>query len=116
MKCLKVLLSFVLALPGMFAAAQAPVFISFSHETGSVGDIVTITGVNFSSLAAENIVYFGSVRAGLISASPTEISVVVPSGATYKPITINVNGLIAESSKPFRVTFSDATAIYGNQQ
>jgi hypothetical protein len=116
MKCAKVLLSFVLALPAMLVTAQAPVFLSFSPESGSVNSIVTLTGENFSAVPEENIVFFGSVRAGVISASPTELSVVVPFGTTYKPITINVHGLIAESSEPFRVTFSDATSSYGNQQ
>ena len=116
MKSLKVLLSLVITMPVIFATAQTPTLQSFSPELGSVGDIVTLTGENFSVAAEENIVSFGSVRAGVISSSPTELSVVVPYGATYKPITINVNGLIAESSKPFRVTFSDATTSYGNQQ
>jgi len=41
-------------------------------------DIVTITGQNFSSVAAENYVYFDATRAVLLEASPTQLRVVPP--------------------------------------
>jgi hypothetical protein len=116
MKCAKVVLSFIIALASIIASAQAPVLLSFSPQSGRAGAAVIITGENFSSVPAENIVFFGSVRAEVVSASPTQLSVIIPQGTSYKPVTVTVNGLTGDSSEPFRVTFSNATGVYGNEQ
>jgi len=71
-----------------------------------VGTIVTITGNNFSSIPANNIVFFGAVKANIIGATTTQLTVIVPAGATYQPITVTTNNLTAYSNMPFVVTFS----------
>ncbi len=88
-----------------------PTITSFSPTSGPIGTTVTITGTNFSTTAANNIVYFGAVKAVVATASTTSLSVTVPLGATYQPITVTVNGLIAYSSKPFNVTFAGGGSI-----
>jgi len=71
-----------------------------------VGTSVTITGNNFSATAANNIVFFGAVKANIIGATTTQLLVTVPAGATYQPITVTTNNLTAYSHMPFVVTFA----------
>ncbi|MEJ0058039.1 MAG: IPT/TIG domain-containing protein [Bacteroidota bacterium] len=49
--------------------AQVPVITSFSPTSGPVGTPVIITGTNFGATVANNIVYFGAVRATVTSAT-----------------------------------------------
>lgn len=81
---------------------------SFSPTSGPAGTSVTITGENFDATPANNVVYFGGSRAEVTAASASELTVTVPPGATYKPITVLTNGLIAESHVPFELTFTSA--------
>ena len=61
---------------------------------------------NFSATPLANIVYFGAVQAAVVSASPTNLIVIVPTGATFAPVTVTVNGLTAYASQPFLPTFA----------
>lgn len=88
-----------------------PTITSFTPTSGPVGTTVTISGSNFSSTAANNIVYFGAVKATVTAATSTSLSVTVPTGATYAPITVTVNGLTTYSQAPFILTFSGGGAI-----
>ncbi|OQP59404.1 hypothetical protein A3860_37745 [Niastella vici] len=83
-----------------------PTISSFSPSSGTVGTTVTISGTNFSPVPANNIVYFGAVKAAVSSAASGSLTVTVPAGATYEPITVTVNNLTAWSNKPFMVTFT----------
>jgi hypothetical protein len=89
------------------AAFTQPVINSFSPTSGPVGTIVTITGTGFNPMADSNIVYFGSVRATVQTASANSITVAVPAGAKYAPITVTTNGLTAYSRLSFDVTFAN---------
>jgi hypothetical protein len=88
-------------------AAQPPTISSFTPTSGPVGTTVTITGTNFSINPAENIVYFGTVKAPVVSSSPTFLIVTAPAGATYHPMTVTTNGLTAYGYLPFIVTAPD---------
>ncbi|MBL7961595.1 VCBS repeat-containing protein, partial [bacterium] len=90
-----------------------PSITSFSPISGPIGTSVTITGTNFNTTSTNNIVYFGAVKANVTNASTTELTVTVPTGATYAPITVTdtTTGLTAYSSKPFVVTFSSSQII-----
>lgn len=85
--------------------AQAPLVQGFSPAKGPVGTVVTISGSNFSSVPAQNTVYFGGVKATVTGASSSTLTVVVPPKATYQPITITVNGLTGFSNNAFAVTY-----------
>ncbi|MBP6686716.1 MAG: VCBS repeat-containing protein [Lacibacter sp.] len=85
--------------------AQTPTISSIAPQTGAIGTVVTITGTNFSTTEANNAVFFGSVKATVTAATATSITVVVPFGAGYEPLSVAVNNLIAYSSKPFTVTY-----------
>jgi hypothetical protein len=100
------LLVMLLVIFSSLSASAQPVVSSFSPMSGPIGTTVTIGGSNFSTTPSNNIVYFGAVRANVITASATSLVVAVPAGATYQPITVTVNGLTAYSFKPFIVTYS----------
>lgn len=86
------------------AFTQVPVITSFTPVSGPIGAQVTIAGTNFSATPADNTVYFGAVKADVQSASSTSLTVIVPAGATYQPISVTVNNLIAYTVNPFTVT------------
>ena len=87
-------------------AATVPAISNFIPNSGLVGSTVTISGTNFSTVAASNIVYFGAVRAKVTGVGPGGLTVTVPVGATYAPITVTVNGLTTYANAPFLPTFA----------
>ncbi len=93
--------------------AQVPTITSFSPASGNVGTTVTITGSNFNTSFANNIVFFGATKATVSAGSATSLTVAVPTGATYQPISVtNINtGLTAFSAVPFITTFACGGAI-----
>jgi hypothetical protein len=91
-----------------------PVITSFSPTSAKPGDAVTFTGTNFNATPGNNIVFFGATRATVTAASAMSVTVTVPSGATYAPITLLNTGisLAASSVRNFTPTYSPAkTAI-----
>src|SRR5665213_1862259 len=100
-----VLIAFLLVTRVM---AQAPTITSFSPASGPVGTPVTITGTNFNATKTSNIVFFGATMATVTAATTTSLTVTVPTGATYQPISV-LNGttaLIGYSASPFATTFT----------
>jgi alpha-tubulin suppressor-like RCC1 family protein len=89
---------------------SVPVVSSFSPSSGVVGSSVNIFGTNFSATTLSNIVYFGAVQAAVSSASMTNLTVTVPVGATFAPITVTVNGFVAYGVAPFEPTFTGSGA------
>ena len=73
------------------------------------GTTVTITGTRFSTTPANNIVYFGAVRATVSAATATSLTVTVPAGAIFAPVTVTsaVTGLVAYEDSCF-------TPVYNN--
>lgn len=101
-----------------FIVFQVPTITDFAPSKGPVGTSVTIRGKNFGAEPSENIVFFGAVRAVVISASADELTVVVPKGATYQEISVSVHAMVAYSSQPFTVTFPGGpltTAMFSNR-
>lgn len=84
-----------------------PVITNVSPQSGPVNTTVTITGGNFSSTRTGNIVWFGSVKAPVIAATNRSLTVTVPAGSSYQPITVTAGGQISAPFKPFITTFSD---------
>ncbi len=102
----KPLLFYILLLLSVSGFAQAPVISSVNPAYGPVGSTVKITGSNFSTNTANNIVFFGATKAVVNSATSTQLSVTVPVGASCKPITVTSNSLTAFSQNTFVTTFS----------
>jgi len=90
--------------------AQVPVITSFTPLSAKPGDAVTLTGTNFNVNPGNNIVFFGATRATVTAASAMSVTVTVPSGASYAPITLLNTGssLAASSVRNFTPTYSPA--------
>ncbi|MDE3142911.1 MAG: IPT/TIG domain-containing protein, partial [Bacteroidota bacterium] len=90
-----------------------PTITSFTPLSGTVGTSVTITGTNFNTTASNNIVFFGATKASVSIASATSLTVTVPTGATYAPISVLNTGtaLAAYSMANFNPTFSPSQGI-----
>ena len=69
-------------------ALGQPTLTSFTPTSGPIGTSVTITGTNFDASPANNIVFFGATQATVSAATTIELTVTVPTGATYQPITV----------------------------
>jgi hypothetical protein len=91
----------------VLVVAIPPTITSFTPASGPVGTSVTLTGSNFNTTADSNIVYFGATRATVTAATATQLTVTVPGGSTYEPITVlnSATKLCAYSASPFTVTF-----------
>lgn len=92
-----------------------PFITSFSPVSGPVGTMVTIKGSNFSTVPEDNVVYFGAVKAPVVDASDTLLTVKVPRGATYQPLSVTANYLTAYSEKPFITTFPAGGSNFNSQ-
>ena len=101
------------SLPG-FTFLQAVGISSFTPISGPLGTTVTISGSNFSTIPSENIVFFGAVKAPVLSASATTLVVTVPAGASYLPITVTMNNIQASSALPFIVRSGSGGSFNSN--
>ena len=103
----KIIFAFLLFV--ILNATAQPTISSFTPVSGSAGTSVMIAGGNFNAVPANNIVYFGAVRATVSSGTTTSLTVTAPASATYHPISVlnNVTGLTGYSSKPYIITFTN---------
>ncbi len=92
-------------------ALPAPTITSFSPTSAASGASITITGTNFSTTPANNIVYFGGARATVTGATTTTITVTVPVGATHRPVSVTINSLTAYSRTSFIPTYGGGATI-----
>ncbi|PWG80605.1 MBG domain-containing protein [Pararcticibacter amylolyticus] len=83
-----------------------PVVTDFLPKSGPSASTVIISGKNFNVNPANNIVYFGASQAVVQSASSTSLTVQVPAGATYMPVSVldAESGLSGFSSDKFVLT------------
>lgn len=91
------------------AVTAQPVISSFSPLSGPVGTIVTITGTGFNTSTTGNLVFFGTIKATVSTATNTTITVTVPSGTSFEYISVINSFYTAYSSKPFLINFPGAT-------
>jgi uncharacterized protein YjdB len=92
-----------------------PTITTVSPSIAAPSASVTITGTNFNTSTGNNIVYFGATRATVTTASATSLTVTVPTGATYMPVTVNntATALTAFSRYPFLPTYDNSGYISG---
>ncbi|HEV2831773.1 MAG TPA: FG-GAP-like repeat-containing protein, partial [Hanamia sp.] len=102
------LISFLLTL-NLFSQ---PVIHSFSPLSGPVGTTVLIEGAGFRAAANENFVYFGAAKAVIQSATDTTLTVVVPAGATFQPVTVTAGNLTAYSVNSFIITYTGGSGSF----
>lgn len=84
--------------------APSPTVTGFTPPDGPFGTQVTITGTNFSTTAASNVVRFNGIQGAVVSSTNTTIVAAVPVGATTGPISVTVSGNVAASATNFTVT------------
>lgn len=105
-------------------AATKVAIISFAPTSGPVGTSVTITGSGFNSTPTQNTVKFNGTTATVASATPTQLVVTVPSGATTGTISETDSTGTATSTQTFTVStgagaptitsISPSTGVAGN--
>ncbi len=94
----------------VLATVLAPVISSLSATRAAPGATITISGLNFNSVAAGNVVFFGGGKASVISGSATSLTVTVPFTATYAPVSVTntASGLTAYSTAAFQPTYNNS--------
>jgi hypothetical protein len=99
--------------PARFAAraVNAPSITSAPTVT-NVGDTITLTGTNFSPQPDDNLVLFGGFRGRVVSATATQLRVVVPLcvPARLVPLTASL-GVIASAAVTIEVRGSTTTPL-----
>ncbi len=82
-------------------ASPVPTITSFDPLEGEIGDVVTITGTGF--VGATAVAFAGVAAVSFTVVSDTQVTAVVPSGATTGPITVTTPGGTATSAADFTV-------------
>jgi hypothetical protein len=100
------------------ATQPVPTFTALSPVHGKAGDVITLTGTNFSTIVLENVVKFTGALSGapvtavIKSATATSITVEVPTGAVTGLMSIEVKGVYAELATGFNGIFTvDSSGI-----
>ncbi|KGX70127.1 hypothetical protein Y026_936 [Burkholderia pseudomallei TSV28] len=84
------------------SSGQLAIF-AFMPTHGEAGAQVTIQGQGFDSNPANDTVSFNGVAATVISASSTQLVVMVPGGVTTGPISVTVGTQTVTTATPFTV-------------
>lgn len=92
------LLLLIFSLVLNIAKAQTPIVTSIYPTTGNLGDTINLYGSNFSSNPSDNIVYFGTNHATVLSASSNILSVIVPSSANKAPIKVYTPNTVSNTT------------------
>src|SRR5215217_1997482 len=99
--------------------STTPTFTAMAPTSGKSGDVITLSGTNFSTLASDNKVFFatntgGTVVLGTIkTVTATQITVEVPASAITGGILIDVKGTNAVPAVGFSTTFTVTTTTGG---
>lgn len=88
-----------------------PVVSSVAPASAPAGSTVIISGSGFGLTPSDNVVQFGGAKAPVLSASPSSLSVTVPTGFTNSGLTVTANNRIAFSPLPFTVSFPGGGAF-----
>lgn len=73
-------------------APPEPTITGFTPERGSPGTEVTIRGEHFSPRTTDNLVHLGSTAVVVRNATPTELRVIVPDGASTGSFRVRITG------------------------
>lgn len=74
-----------------------PLITNVNPINGTWGNTVTISGENFGNSINDNIVKFDNVQATIISASPSEIKVLIPNNLLKKNSTLSVQAITIDN-------------------
>ena len=88
-------------------AVLPPTLSALSSVAVDAGDVVTLIGRNFSTIAPHNVVLFSGIAGRVITADTTRLSVTVPSCLPTRSVEVSVQlGGEASTSLPLSVTAS----------
>ncbi|AQG81528.1 IPT/TIG domain-containing protein [Spirosoma montaniterrae] len=112
----------LLGLTVVFAACNnddqpAPVLsiTGINPTSAPINSTVTITGTEFNATPASNTVTFGgNAIATVVSASPTQLVVVVPANAQNGTISVTTGGQTATSTQQFQLSARPTVTVAGN--
>jgi hypothetical protein len=95
----------------------APTITGFSPGSGHPGEWVTIDGDNFDPAPDGNTVRFNGTTAVVTEASPTQLTAIVPPGATSGPISVTLaaSGATATSAGSFTITAASSYNLFLSQ-
>lgn len=79
---------------------KSPEISGLFPDSGAPGITVVIAGSSFSKMAVNNSVSFNGVPADIVSASGTELAVIVPASTTG-PVTVTVREKTAKQQPVF---------------
>lgn len=82
-------------------ATGTPSIAGFSSTQGPAGTQITIYGTGFNTTAGANIVLFNGVVATVVSATSTQLVVIIPNGATTGPVKVTNSSGSASSATVF---------------
>jgi len=101
----------------LFTYQLPPIVDSFSPVVARAGADIVITGKNFNTTAAKNVVYLGAVKATVKTASATSLTVTVPEGSTFGMITVldSDSKLAGQSSGSFGVENTEDQLFFSSR-
>jgi hypothetical protein len=92
-------------------AVEAPV-ITTAPTIANTGDTITLVGRNFSPQADDNLVLFGGFRGRIVSASATQLRVVVPACVPARIVSLSASlGAVTGSVVQLEVRGTTTTAL-----
>jgi hypothetical protein len=94
--------------PAQIVEAQKPSITAVSPDTALAGTLITITGTNFNTTAANDTVMFNGMAATVVSATATQLTVNAPSGGSTGNITVTTSDGLSNGKN-----FVYATAVSG---
>lgn len=115
----------VLSVPSATSLTVLPTpgITSFTPGITGIGQLLTLTGSNFSPVGSQNVVFFGGgASTSPTSASATSMTVTVPAGAQSGTLSVTTNGVASQPSSssltvqlpPGITSFSPTTTYVGN--
>ncbi|MGY4385367.1 hypothetical protein ACVWYN_002405 [Pedobacter sp. UYP24] len=91
--------------PGIPTATSATI-ISINPTSGKAGDVVSILGTGFSTIATDNVVKFNGTTATVTGSVTSVLTVTVPTGVTTGAVTVSVKGAAVITGPIFTVNAS----------
>jgi len=90
----------------VFTYVALPNLTDVKPTEGRAGDIVTITGINFSSNPADIVVNFDNAIGTIVTATTTQVTVKVPAGlkaGAFVRLTISIKGIKSASVSTYLI-------------
>jgi sugar lactone lactonase YvrE len=97
-----------------FVIIIPPTISGFIPTIGKPGDQIIINGTNFNTVAANNLVSINGTNSTVVNALSTQLTVIIPVGATSGTISVTANGRTTISSFTLTVLNSFVSTFAGS--